>query len=590
MINILNIKIEGFGSIRDPLEFPFNSLGVNIIRGKNGSGKSTIFNAMVWGLYGTNLKGVTSKKLVTKKPFRTSDFQGTRVVIDLEINGDLYFIARHISFKGDTLGIKGNSSLLVWKNDELVNTQHVADSQKYILELLKLPLKTFLSSILFGQRMKRFIEGSPAEKREIFESIIDLLFVDKARVKAKDSQDELEALIEKSNQDILLAKADTENIQSLIKSHKETLANFESLKQKQILEINGNISNIQERTLEYVLEEVPELKKIDESLLPNYRNCESELQQIMRGRDRLNPPANPTSICNHCGQSIDASIMAELQKQYKNHLEEYEEKLIEYNVNIEKHNVELKELKSRLVAQEVLEKFNNEVASLVGRNHLRETNLKTLETQRLNWKSQLETVKAQQLPSIDLDSKTQKIQSNKLLIQNSISTIDQINKTLEVVKWWASTGFTSKGLKGHMLNSALSLLNEAIFKYSSRLGFNISFAIDTTRASKPFTTKCFLQDIELDYNEFSGGEKAKVDVATAFAIHDLVSSSIGFNILIMDEVFEGLDIEGIEDVFDLIRLKAQEKMLYIITHSDQIDSLNTKRIDIIKINNTTKLK
>ena len=64
-------------------------------------------------------------------------------------------------------------------------------------------------------------------------------------------------------------------------------------------------------------------------------------------------------------------------------------------------------------------------------------------------------------------------------------------------------------------------------------------------------------------------------------MHDLVSYNSNINILILDEVFEGLDEAGEAAVFDLIRMKADEgKSVYVITHSPHIDSLYSSTIEV----------
>jgi len=64
-------------------------------------------------------------------------------------------------------------------------------------------------------------------------------------------------------------------------------------------------------------------------------------------------------------------------------------------------------------------------------------------------------------------------------------------------------------------------------------------------------------------------------------MHDLISYNSNINVLIMDEVFEGLDESGEAAVFDLIRMKADEgKAIYIITHSPHIDSLYSTTVEI----------
>jgi len=137
----------------------------------------------------------------------------------------------------------------------------------------------------------------------------------------------------------------------------------------------------------------------------------------------------------------------------------------------------------------------------------------------------------------------------------------------------------------------LSNLNKAILKYADRLGVVVQFSIDMDKASKPFLTNCFKTDgTQMLYEELSGGEQARINIATAFAIYDIISTSkVSFNILFLDEVFEGLDEEGLYESFDLLRTMAENKSVFVMTHSQNIDILNTKTIDIRKVNGISEI-
>lgn len=154
----------------------------------------------------------------------------------------------------------------------------------------------------------------------------------------------------------------------------------------------------------------------------------------------------------------------------------------------------------------------------------------------------------------------------------------------EDLLWWSQKGLSNTGIKAFIFKAMLDRLNENTKKYGERLGVSLEFSIDLDKASRPFTTKCSVKGImNKEYKEFSGGEKQRLDIALIFAMYDLVSMNTDFNILIMDEVFEGLDEEGEATVFDLIRMKAQEdKSVFIITHSVVMDSLYSNTIEFSK--------
>ena len=591
MIKFNNLYIEGFGSISKPLHLPLHKKGVHLVRGKNGSGKTTMWSAFMWCLYGVNLKGVTSSKLATKPEYRLDDFQGTRVMIHLTSNDVDYLIARHIDYKNDTHGIKGKSSLLVFKSNngefQVIDAQHKADSQEFIQSLLRLDSSLFLSSILFGQRMKRFIEAGPADKRKLFESIFDLTAVDLAKVTADEKIKEQTDLINQIDSTILIHKNNIENKRLRISEIQKQLNTFESIRKQQI--------DYQQSILDNARLELSKLIILDEQedisydpVITSSDQLKLKLSSTSTKWELLKEPVAEDVNCSVCGNKLNNVQLEELNKKYELSLADYRKRKNQLSDEIRSLQVQIEEAidhESEILAY----KDHNEEQSRIRAANASTNKLKqSLESQIKSAEQQIVSINEQSLDvSVeDIDLLLSEIDSSELEIESNIDNKSDSEKLLEVLSWWSKIGFTSKGLKGYILNSALNELNKLIYKYSSRLGLNIIFSIDTIKASKPFITQCFNGEVELDYDEFSGGEKARIDVATAFAMHDLVSSTTEFNLLIMDEIFEGLDNDGIEDVFDLIRMKGEGKSLYVITHSEQIDSLNTKRIDVYKTDST----
>lgn len=185
-VTIKSVGIEGFGPYVAPFTFNMERKGINILRASNGTGKTTIFSAMVWALFGVNLKGVTKDKVSTWKHKRPKGFQGTRVVEYLNIDGNEITIARHIKYKGQTNGMTGGDTLMVWSNGDLISTgKSIDETQELINDLVGLDGKLFLNSVMFAQRSKKFINASNTEKREVLEQVFNLDWVSQAAEIAK---------------------------------------------------------------------------------------------------------------------------------------------------------------------------------------------------------------------------------------------------------------------------------------------------------------------------------------------------------------------------------------------------------------------
>lgn len=625
-IKFKSISVEGFGSLVEPRTFLLDrGLGVNIVRGKNGSGKTSIFNALFWCLYGESLKEVNNSKIPTKKEYRPKTWRGTRVAITLEVNGVSFMIVRHIIFKGTTKGVEGGSTLMVFEAGELMNENlYKKDMQGFIQEILGLDSKTFLSSILFGQKMKRFIEAKPDEKRKIFESIFDTEFIEEAKEKAKEHSESLKSKIFSINSKLDKEAVKIHATEIKISEGSELLAGFENSRKERIRTIQERLESVKEsgKTKNHELSLLKsDLKKLDSkkdkidltvlnkakedlealkdkrsNLNRNLRNSDSEIQGLESQLETLEKYLTTVKTdCPSCGQNLPKTKVDIVKKKINSDIKSTKETIHVQKKNVEEIQSQIKSVDSEIekisnlieikysTLEEDFNSITKEISEVNTQIRIVESNIQNLAQKLGEYESDIKSIESESPPKIDIKAMELEVKESQKLMDELKLEIGKFEQELADTDWWIKKGFGAGGLKSFIFNAMLQSLNKSIVKYASRLGFLVKFSIDMEKASKPFLTKCFTTSkVEMDYEEFSGGEGARIDVATAFAIHDIVSSTTNINILIMDEVFESLDEDGIEDVFDLIRIKAETKSLYIITHSQSIDSLNCKHIDISK--------
>ena len=193
MVQFDKIYIEGFNSI-DKLNVPLGNGGLTFIKGVNGVGKSTLFNALYWCLYGKHPKGLTATHLPTWKQYRPKTYRGTRVTLSFTVGAKKYMVARHYKFKGTTKGVQPESELMLFEAAEkeviefrhLITEQHKKDIQGYLESgVLGMDGEAFKNALFFSQTAKRFIEESNTDKRSLFENIADLGWVDNCKDLAK---------------------------------------------------------------------------------------------------------------------------------------------------------------------------------------------------------------------------------------------------------------------------------------------------------------------------------------------------------------------------------------------------------------------
>lgn len=196
---------------------------------------------------------------------------------------------------------------------------------------------------------------------------------------------------------------------------------------------------------------------------------------------------------------------------------------------------------------------------------------------------QITKFRQQRRPDFGTDKLKADLQGfDEQIIQETASE-ERLVREVQQAQWWVRTGFGASGLKAYVFSAMLERLNELIVTYADRLGFAVSFGVDLTKPNKPFFTKCLMAGEEVMFAELSGGQQQRVDLCVAFAMHDLIAFGAETNLLIMDEPFEGLDEQGLEAAFDLLRVKAAPgKTVFIITHSPVLDALNAREVYVIQ--------
>ena len=625
IIKFKGLRIEGFGSVVKPQIINLDTKGVTLVKGVNGAGKTTMFSALFWALYGVNLKGVKQDKVMSWKRLRGADFKGTRVLVTAVIGDQEVIIARHIDFRGTTKGLKGESKLMIFLDGELYGEGlHKSDGQAFINSLIGIDSTMFINSVMFGQRMKRLIESDNKSKRDLFEAMFDLGFIEDAKTKAKEKRDELVSEIQKIERSLSAEQRTVQDCEDRIEDIKSIEERFETQKREKlskaddeistyeasIKEIESELKKLRKTSTETVTEkeldaakavvektkkELYEQSDKNEELRDTKRDYVREVEKSEGELIRLEKELKETpENCSKCGADLDKEKVAKIKKALtskieaeKQVLETAKQGLEESEKAFEKGREAIAKLtEANDLAHDALTKLERKLSE---RDRIAE-GIVALEDRILRGKEYLEKAKERR-KEIEAEKpivgELGKVVAQKVKAEESIEKLEKELEAKEAKKekyeWWMSKAFGSGGLKAFVFHAMLEQLNNHIVKYASRLGSYVKFSVDLSKASKPFTTTCFIQGDEVDYEELSGGERQRMDIAMAFAMHDLIKSQVQMNILAMDEIFEGLDAEGIETAFDLIRVKAGENTsVFVITHSQTIDSLNTKSMTAVK--------
>ena len=180
MLNFKTLYIEGFGSLLGPFTFEVDDYGITIIKGKNGSGKTSILSALSWVCYGITLK--EKNNVEPWEAVKNDKYKGTKVGITLETENHQIEIIRCEGYTSKVHGSKGGKRVILLIDGE-IQKQHNGkkETQDAITKLLGLSFDLFRNSILLGQKMKRIIEETGSKQKQVFDEAFEVGFINKAK-------------------------------------------------------------------------------------------------------------------------------------------------------------------------------------------------------------------------------------------------------------------------------------------------------------------------------------------------------------------------------------------------------------------------
>jgi len=234
-VKILKIKASNFYSFKS-LDLDFSDYS-GIIRilgknkdsgGSNGAGKSAIFEAVTWGVYGTTIRKSTEAALVNSQAGKDCSVY---VLLEKEGLGTV-----------EITRAKRPTSLTVAVNGKVINKENATETQDYLEELLETDYKSFLASVVFGQHSNfTFLDSTPEDERKIIKNCFNLddLFSRRVAVKSLKASYQGELKVIKTLTDNLLSEK--RRLESEVPDEKYKLVKLPSL--ESILKAESTISN-----------------------------------------------------------------------------------------------------------------------------------------------------------------------------------------------------------------------------------------------------------------------------------------------------------------------------------------------------------
>jgi len=529
-----------------------------LIIGNNGAGKSTILDALCFGLFGKPFRKINKPNLLNS----INQSHGV-VEVDFTIGKKQYKVIR---------GIKP-TIFEIYCNDELINQDSKAkDYQEHLEKLiLKINFKSFTQVVILGSAsFVPFMQLSPADRRAIIEDLLDIQIFSTMNNLVKDKSSKLKEDITKNKYELDITEEKIELQKQNIEEHKKYNESEIEKKREEILEGEKSISTLQSE-IESIQENVNVLLSTIEDKLSTEKKINKLNQLESKVDDNIKKNKKEISFyekndsCPTCKQGI--------AEQFRNdQISEIEKKVDNQQKGLEQIKEEIGKLDTRMTEiQEINTKIYSENNEVIKKNSM----IKALNDfiNKLN-----RQIKELISKKDNLEADNEKLKS--LREQLSVLVKNQSELLIEKQYYeYAATMLKDNGIKTKIIKQYLPIMNKLINKYLTAMDFFVNFNINENFEE---TIKSRHRD-EFSYDNFSEGEKMRIDLALLFTWRQIakMKNSTNTNLLILDEVFDSsLDSVGTEEFLKLMNEMGTETNVFVISHKG--DQLFDKFRSVIK--------
>ncbi len=555
MIIFKKVKWKNFLSTGNHFtEVDFLQNATNLIVGTNGTGKSTVLDALTFSLFNKPFRKITKSQLVN-----ATNEKDCVVEVEFDLNGRQYLVRR---------GIKPNKFDIVVDGDPMHKQSDDRAMQKMLEEgILKLNYKSFTQIVILGSSaFVPFMQLSGSNRREVIEDLLDIRVFSAMntliREKLKTQRDEIRTL-----------ELSKDNVKDKVEMQENFIEELETRGKQNIEEKEGKI-NLLEGEIQETSDETECLMKDVEMFnndLESFSGANKKLKKLNTLKGQITQKVatitkehkffTENTVCPTCTQDIeeefrvnriaDAQTRAkELQLGYRE-LEEAIQKEEEREHQFTKLSKEITKLNNGISKNHILiSGCNRQIRDL-------ESEIQRLTDQHANRNTEHE-----------------KLEEFKESLQQVFKKL--ADKKEEIMYHdFAYSLLKDDGVKTKIIKRYLPLINQQVNRYLQMMDFYINFKLDEE----------FNETIEspiherFSYASFSEGEKMRIDLALLFTWREVAraKNSVNTNLLIMDEVFDSsLDGFGTDEFLKIIRFVIKDANVFVISHkADLHDKFNS---------------
>ena len=546
MIKFKELSYKNFLSVgNSPITIDLDRTSSTLITGHNGSGKTTIIEAITYCLYGKPYRKVKLGNLinsVNKKALLTT--------IDFETNGKQYTVKRgekpkvfEIYEEGKLLDSEGNSR----------------ETQQKLERILGMDFQIFTQIVVINQnRFEPFLELAPADRRRIVEEILDISVFGFMAEEAKIAKSENNSALIDKEYEIKTLESTKTGLQRALETANNSQQQIVDDLEQQLKEVSDSLFvPLQEKdSKEFERDEVDTKLKEFGTTTVELNSKMDKIKSIVTQQTQRRKDAQKlfdvlmTGTCPTCTQEI-----------HDDFLQDQTVILEDIGAEVDEYIIKAKE------GAEKVSKQLSELGKLVDEKRNLETELQVIDNTIKSKQSTVQQLKDKIVAAnekkpdntVQLETEISEAEKNIHESENVLEELHTQRQNIEL----AIEMLKDSGVKSLIIKEYIPYINQVINECLDLLEMPLCFYLNDD-FDEEFTSP---NRENFNYQNCSAGQKRRIDLAIMMAWLDLAQSknSIDTNLLFLDEVLETIDTEGVSLAMAMLKQRLQNKNLFLIT-------------------------
>jgi len=545
MILFKKVRYKNFLSTGQQfIEIDLDKANTTLVVGENGAGKSTMLDALCFGLFQRPFRGIKKDQLIN-----SINEKECIVEVEFTVGQKDYKIIR---------GIKPNL-FEIWCDGDMLNQDAAQrDYQKHLeQQILKLNFRSFTQVVILGNAsFVPFMQLRARHRRQVVEEILDIEIFSKMNLLFREKQKNQDELIKQTDFNYQLVDNKIDDKKKYIDDISNRSKDLADSKKADLNKSITDISNYEE-DIRKVRTEIAELQKevIDESKVNDkhkkLHNMEAKLENTCNKHKKDLSFFQSHNDCPTCQQSIDEAFKSTMISKKAEKVQELEIALGQIDKEIKTSEMKLDTINKTMVTIREKELLINRY----------ETSIEEIKKQTVRLGQEIAELQDEKISTAEQTGELNQLQERITELEK-----DKLNQKSEMV--YIDTArhlMQDTGIKTKIIKQYLPIMNQLINKNLASMDFFVNFSLDEEFNE---TIKSRHRD-EFNYHSFSEGEKLRIDLAILFTWREIakLKNSTNTNLLILDEIFDSsLDSSGTDEFMRILHTTMEKENVFVISH------------------------